>query len=152
MRGSNRSGFTLIELLVVVIIVAILAAVGIPLLSGNLERARTSEASAGLGTVRTAMRAERAERGATVGYSGITEPVGPTAAGIGINAGDLSGRFFEDDDYSIVDAEVATFCIGVTGDTAGAAVRGSDVDGVSRSMDQDGTLYDDAACGGTVLN
>ena len=43
----GQAAFTLIELLVVVIIVAILAAVGIPLLSGNIERARASEADAG---------------------------------------------------------------------------------------------------------
>ena len=42
---SNRD-FTLIELLVVVIIVAVLAAVGVPLLSANVERARASEAEA----------------------------------------------------------------------------------------------------------
>jgi len=151
MIRGNRSGFTLIELLVVVIIVAILAGVGIPLLSGNLERARTSEAAAGLGTVRTALRAELAERGAAVGYSGIAEPVAPTAAGIGINAGDLTGRFFEDDDYSINAADVATFCVGVSGDAAGAAVRGGDVAGVSRSMNQDGSLFGSADCSGTEV-
>src|SRR3989338_5022281 len=49
-----RAGFTLIELLVVVIIVAVLAAVGVPLLSANVTRARGTEAETGLGTLRTA--------------------------------------------------------------------------------------------------
>ena len=154
MRVENvkRLGFTLIELLVVVIIVAVLAAVGIPLLSGNIERARLSEAEAGLGTVRTAMRAEFAEAGAAVGYSDVAE--GPViAAAIGLNAGDLTGRFFDDNDYALSGIDVGTFCVGVTGGTdPDTAPRFDQVDGLTRSMNQDGTLFSDAACGGTVLN
>ena len=151
-RNKKQSGFTLIELLVVVIIVAVLAAVGIPLLSGNIERARLSEAEAGLGTIRTSMRAEFAEQGAAVGWSTLGAPVAPVAANIGLNAGDLTGRFFADADYVITAAEVATFCAGVTGSAASAAPRGDQVAGLTRSMNQDGTLFDDAVCGGTVLN
>ena len=45
---KNETGFTLIELLIVVIIVAVLVAVGVPLLQGNIERAKLTEADAGL--------------------------------------------------------------------------------------------------------
>ena len=57
----NKAAFTLIELLVVVIIVAILAAVGVPLLSANVRRARASEAESGIGAIRTGVRAYQSE-------------------------------------------------------------------------------------------
>src|SRR3989338_142078 len=102
----NRAAFTLIELLVVVIIVAVLAAVGVPLLSANVARARLSEAEAGLGQIRTGMRARFAEFTTYAGANGLT----PIAANIGIAAGDLTGRFFEDDDFPALVAAAGTFC------------------------------------------
>ena len=52
-RKSRKAGFTLVELMVVAIIVAILAAVAIPLMSGNRTRAMATEAETALGTIRT---------------------------------------------------------------------------------------------------
>ena len=43
-KTSRKAGFTLVELMVVAIIVAILAAVSIPLMSGNKRRAAATEA------------------------------------------------------------------------------------------------------------
>ena len=152
MSQLRRSkGFTLIELLVVVIIVAILAAVGVPLLSANVERARASEAEAGLGTIRTAMRARFAEFGK---YDNATL----TNIGLRITAndpkgGDLDGRFFEDDVYSVQAAVSNTFCVQVDGTLAGnGAPKAADVTTLKRSMNQDGTIFDNTACGGNQLN
>ena len=151
---KKQLGFTLIELLIVVIIVAVLAAVGVPLLRGNVERAKMTEADAGLGTIRTALRAEFAEKGSFPSLTNIK----PVAAVIGIKDGDLTGRYFEDDDYAITTDTAAspqTYCIKVTGDTAaGAAVtgiqtsapKGDEVNGKSRSMNVDGTIFDSAIC------
>lgn len=150
MLKNTQSGFTLIELLVVVIIVAVLAVVGIPLMQGNVERARMTEADAALGTIRTAMRAEQAEN---AGFPVIASGTTAVAAAIGINANDLTGRFFEDDDFTFSGATTATtYCASVTGDTAGTAPRGNQVNGLTRSMNQDGNIFSTANCSGTPLN
>ena len=140
---GKKSGFTLIELLVVVIIVAVLAAVGIPLLRDSIVQARASEAVAGLGAVRTAMRANYARFGK---YTVIV--VGTTAAnaGIGVSAKDLEGHYFEDDDYTFKSSSDSAYCIGVTGDTTGTAPAGGEVTDVNRSMNAAGTIFTTADC------
>lgn len=55
--------FTLMELMVVVIIVAILAAVMIPIMQGRIDSAKWSEGRAMAGTIKTAIKAYYAERG-----------------------------------------------------------------------------------------
>ncbi len=135
---KNESAFTLIELLVVVIIVAVLAGVGVPLLSANVQRARLSEADAGLGTIRTGLRSFFAEN---TTYLGAT--IGPN---IGIATADLDGRYFENDDYTLPTLTASTYCISVTGDTGGAAFKGSEVNGLSRSMDQNGSIFSSNNC------
>ena len=60
---KSKDGFTLVELMVVAVIVAILAAVAIPLMSANKNRAIMTEAEAALGTIRSVLRAQYAETG-----------------------------------------------------------------------------------------
>ncbi len=47
--NRNKKGFTLIELLIVIVIIAILAAVGIPVYANNVNRALVSVAKGNLG-------------------------------------------------------------------------------------------------------
>ena len=140
----NRSAFTLIELLVVTIIVAVLASVGIPLLSGNIERAKATEAEASLGTIRTGLRAYFAEHGE---YPNFTNQA-PDTADIGINKDDLLGRFYDTVDYAIdSNATSGIYCIKATGNsTTSRAPKKIEVDDIDRAMNQKGDIFNTAAC------
>lgn len=93
--NRRKAGFTLVELMVVAIIVAILAAVAIPLMSGNKERAAATEAQAGCSAIYTAQRVEMAENGAYI--AAATPDVLQ-----GIDAGDLQGKYFNHANYVTV--------------------------------------------------
>ena len=147
MKESRKyqSGFTLIELLVVIIIVAVLAAVGIPLLTGNVDKAKLTEADAGFSSIRTAMRSQLAEKGVF--------PTGPTLAALGFKTDDLKGRYFGDADYSFPSSGAAAFCVAVNGNSAGTnAPAAPQSAGLTRSMNQDGFIFTTNSCGGTAIN
>ena len=143
MKAGNKSGFTLVELMVVAVIVAILAAVAIPLMSGNKKRAIATEAEAGLGTVRSALRAMYAQ---TSDYSEDLNG-GAIAAGAvvgqvpGINAGDLKGRYFDDSDYSITAIGATTYDLQCAGNSAAStAPAKAEADGITITMDEEGAI------------
>lgn len=91
-----RKGFTLIELMVVILIVAILAAVAIPIMRGRIDAAKWSEGKAMAGTLGTAIRAYTAEKGVDGSYGADT----PSLATLGFASGDLTGTYFAFTDYS----------------------------------------------------
>ena len=93
----NRKGFTLIELMVVIFIVGILAAVAIPIMRGRIDAAKWSEGKASAGSIRTAIRAVIAEKGND--YDFATNISGDLAA-LGFAATDLSGKYFNQADYT----------------------------------------------------
>ncbi len=94
---KNRKGFTLIELMVVILIVGILASVAIPILRGRIDAAKWSEGKAMMGSIGTAIRAYHAEKGPTGAAPTI---LGVGATGLGFAAGDLTGTYFVDADFS----------------------------------------------------
>jgi len=100
MRCNNTKvpfGFTLIELMVVILIVAILASVVIPILRGRIDAAKWAEGKAMIGSIATAIRAYHSEKGP----SGLPPTsFGVEDRGLGFVAGDLTGTYFVDGDFS----------------------------------------------------
>ena len=90
MQNSKRA-FTLVELLAVVLIVAILAAIMMPLLSGRIEKAKWSEANAGAG-IEKPLQAQT--------LTGTLDTAAIQAV-LGFNPQDLAGSYFVPGDYNI---------------------------------------------------
>lgn len=116
---KRNAGFTLVELMVVAVIVAILAAVAIPLMTANKDRAMATEGQAGCGTVLTAMRMYFAEHGSYPGSA--LSGAALLAALPGIKTGDLDGVYFNDGSYAITDPSSGTYTITATGMAGGDA-------------------------------
>ncbi len=125
-KTEKKSGFTLVELMVVAAIIAILAAIIIPLLSSNKDRAIAAEASNICGTVLTE---------AKVLYAAL----GTWPSQAQLEAGQIDdeinkGRYF---DWSCV--SFAAGKVTVSGDgTAGSADNGF-TDGASYDLSLDET-------------
>ena len=109
----NKKGFTLVELMIVAVIVAVLAAVAVPLMRGTTDRAMATECEAALGSIRSAMRTMYAQSGdyrlASDGTSitaGTTTYVKDKIAAfkkrvVGTSPGDLDGTYFSEECYAI---------------------------------------------------
>ena len=117
---KSKKGFTLIELMVVVLIVAILAAVAIPILRGRIDSAKWSEGKATMGSIATAIRAWCAEQDPQATFADLTVPT--TLTTLGFADGDCDGTYFTDEAFAfaITDQNPPTFT--VTG-TAASSTR-----------------------------
>jgi prepilin-type N-terminal cleavage/methylation domain-containing protein len=90
--AGKKDGFTLVELLIMAIIIAVLAAAAVPLMTANRSRAMVTEAQAGLGTLRTALRLYRAEFGSfPVSNEGKNVD---QITNLAVKPGDSNGTFF----------------------------------------------------------
>ncbi len=130
-KKNRKAGFTLVELMVVAIIVAILAAVAIPMMSGPKKRAMGSEADSGIGTILSAARVYLAEKDA---YPATLATLTT------ITADDLDGQYFDYVDYDFTGTSSNTYDIVCNGGTTSG--RGPDegkTDGMSVSLDETGT-------------
>ena len=99
--SEMRKGFTLVELMIVILIVAILAAVAIPLMTGRIDAAKWSEAKAAMGTIATGVRAYYAENGCDP--ASTAPSLTPADAGfIGVTASDLGWYVFRANNGSVL--------------------------------------------------
>jgi len=95
----EKKGFTLIELMVVILIVAILAAVAIPIMRGRIEAAKWSEGAAIAGTIKTAAKVCFAEDPCGAPSGLLT--TGTTLTDLGFTAADLAGEYFAAGQFTI---------------------------------------------------
>jgi prepilin-type N-terminal cleavage/methylation domain-containing protein len=98
-RGKSEKGLTLIELMIVVFIIGILSAVVIPYMRGRSDASKWAEGKAVAGSIRTAARSFCSDKGPTFDYAGINGPGAIQA--IGFEDGDLGGKYFTEDCFSI---------------------------------------------------
>jgi len=132
----SRKGFTLIELMVVVLIVAILAAIALPILRGRIDAAKWSEGKAIMGTIATAIRAYHAEKGPSGGLPGV---FGVASNGLGFIGTDLDGTFFSSAAFAfaVTTMDPLTFTVSCT--AAGGNTRTNrPANPTSESLNQDG--------------
>ena len=94
---QSRKGFTLTELMIVILIVAILAAVAVPIFQGRLDSAKWSEGKVAMGTIAIALRMYAAEKGAGGNYGKNS----PTLEELECTAGDLQGKYFDISNYKV---------------------------------------------------
>jgi len=122
--------------MVVILIVAILAAVAIPIMRGRIDAAKWSEGKAMAGTLATALRAYAAEKGpepAGITYYGANDP---TFAELGFLTGDFNGTYFSESNYSWTCSYPATgFEFDITVTPTGTGIVSTD----NVTLDETGT-------------
>ncbi len=131
----RTSHFTLIELMVVVIIVGILAAAAVPIYISQTRRARTSEAIAGLGAIRSVERVYYTEKGSYLAVSAGNVGNNPDDTNAGLGLDFANNTYFDNNCFSA--ATDATYGFVATCDgtaAANAAPRASDVTTIKVEM------------------
>ena len=98
----SRKGFTLIELMVVVLIVAVLAALVVPLLLSRVEKARYSEGKAIASQIATAVRTYAVET------EGAVSPAPTLTTDLGFLSNELDAKWFLQGGMSVSGVSVST--------------------------------------------
>jgi prepilin-type N-terminal cleavage/methylation domain-containing protein len=99
-KDGKRRGFTIIELMVVIMIVGVLASLAIPILRERAKQSKWTEGAATAGTIKNALRAYYAEDPiAAAAMAGST--VDTVQGTLGFFAGDLTGRYFQANNFTI---------------------------------------------------
>jgi len=159
-----KKGFTMVELMVVLIILGILVAVAAPMYFANTDRAKASEAVAGMGIIRSALRDYNLAGGAYFDIvSGNIENALPPATNPGAKAKFGVTQYFSKDAYSVdgtspawatnisagtlgapvgflisVDGSQSDAC---TADSTDCAVKNTEVAGYRLQMDNSGRIF-----------
>jgi len=100
-RSKSEDGLTLVELMIVLFIIGILSVVAIPYMRGRTDTAKWAEGKAIASHIRTAAQAYRGEKSAGFDFSGTTPEDLGFIVNPGAGGGDLDGKYFTDDCFSI---------------------------------------------------
>ena len=123
-----------------IMIVGLMATVGTPMLTNSLERAKSSEARAALGSVRRAMRMHYVEHGSYRDpqfTSGRKVTFGEILT---LSDLDLEGRYFSSECYTFERVKRRTFRIKCDG-AASTAPAATEVAGVTLFINQRGDIW-----------
>jgi type IV pilus assembly protein PilA len=135
----NRKGFTLIELMVVILIVAVLAAVLVPMMRARIDAAKWSEARAGIGNIASGIRAYWAEHQDQAGTAAFTDPVITDVC----TGTDLDGKYFTAACYTlgpIVDLQTSiSFSVTCNATLSPRANRPTNLTSMTLTVNADGT-------------
>ena len=126
---NRQGGFSLIELMIVIVIIGILAAVGVPIYTANVKKAKQSECDATLGTIRTQLRVEYAENDIYPLAASATDVT--AVAALDFTAADLTGKYFVATNYTYVSTDSVTFTL---------TCANNGVIDADRTLDQAGTF------------
>jgi len=112
-RGKSGNGITLIELVIIFIFIGILSAVVIPYMRGRSDASKWAEGKGIATSIRTAADVYRRGKDKNFDFSGTTLKdlgftVNPNQPG-----GDLDGKYFIDDCFSIVFSKQGDYVITV---------------------------------------
>ena len=141
----SKKGFTLVELMVVILIVAILAAVAIPIMRGRVDAAKWSEGKAMMGTIATGIRAYCAEIDKDIGDMSDLSPQNNMTLfqqALGFRDNDLDGTYFSELDFDITEgsynaqSNVLEFIIEATRDATLSGINNP----ASITLDETGTF------------
>ena len=145
---SRVAGVTLIELMVVVIIVAILAAVAVPIYLAQTRRAKMSEGITGLGSIRTAEQIYYSERNVYLAVAAGNIGKDPSEAPPGLGLDFTKNTYFDHNAFSVVLDAPTGFIATATG-SASTAPRASDVATYKAQMNGKGQIRYDWGSGYT---
>jgi len=116
---------------------ALLATIAIPLYYGARSKFKASEAVNGLGAIRKALWMYHAEHGQ---YPVHADTVQVDSLGLDLANDDLNGRYFDNSDYTYT-GDATTFTLIAAGGTdPDNAPNADEVDGIVRTINQDGDI------------
>lgn len=88
----RKKGFTLVEMMVVILIVAILATAAVPILRGQIDKAKWSEGKTFMGTIATGIRTYIALE--DPGNLAFADKDSISFAMLGLDMTDFNGKYF----------------------------------------------------------
>jgi prepilin-type N-terminal cleavage/methylation domain-containing protein len=147
MQVRHQRGFTLIEVMMTIMIAGVLATATTPLVTHSIQKARRTEAMAGLGAVRRAMRMYYIEHG-TYKDPQFTPGRKVTFAQIlPLTDTDLEGRYFSSDSYTFERVKRRTYRITCRGSDS-TAPSADAVAGMTLHINQKGDIWTGGASDG----